>query len=224
MLRVTIAPTAALALLGTIAVLAAPRDAAAGLPEREGRVAGRVVASLLETPSLELGPVVVFLEPVGGERRFTLPRETPVVRQRNARFAPPFRVVVAGQKVEMVNDDMIYHNVFSYSRPNDFDLGMYPSGQSRTVELKYPGVVKTYCSIHESMNGTIFVSPTPWYAVAGDDGEFEIKAVPAGRYKLTAWSEKLPMQSRNIEVTQGGPLELEIDLVVTQPAAIPPSP
>ena len=70
----------------------------------------------------------------------------------------------------MPNDDVIFHNVFSYSTPNDFDLGLYPRGESRAKTFQYPGVVRIYCSIHESMNATIFVAPSIWHAVVGADG------------------------------------------------------
>jgi plastocyanin len=69
------------------------------------------------------------------------------MHQREARFAPPFLAIAAGQSVAMENDDAIYHNVFSFSKSNDFDLGLYPAGESRTVTFRYAGVVRTYCSI-----------------------------------------------------------------------------
>jgi hypothetical protein len=135
------------------------------------------------------------------------------VHQRDARFAPRFLAVAAGQTVEMPNDDAIYHNVFSYSKPNDFDLGLYPAGQSRSVTLRHPGAVNLYCSIHESMNGTIFVAPSPWFAVLGADGRFAIAGVPPGRYALSTWSERLPATRREVALRAGEALTLEVPLV-----------
>ena len=46
----------------------------------------------------------------------------------------------------MPNDDVIFHSVFSYSTPNDFDLGLYPRGESRGERrFQYPGVVRICC-------------------------------------------------------------------------------
>ena len=191
-------------LLATTSDARAQTDAAA--------VLGRVTLSLPGTKLAQLLPLVVYLDAVEGKLDYPVPRAVPKILQRNARFSPAFRIVAAGQTVEMRNDDAIYHNVFSYSRPNDFDLGIYPAGQTRLVTFAYPGVVRTYCSIHESMNGTIFVAPTPYYDVVRPSGAFAIRDVPPGRYRLKTWSRRLPETSREITLAAGTTLSLEIPL------------
>ena len=135
-----------------------------------GELRGRVSLGVAGVPLAAVAPVVVYLEALDGARSRAPPRAPARMRQRDARFSPPFLVVAAGQSVEMANDDAIYHNVFSYSRPNDFDLGLYPAGESRKLVLRHPGVVKLYCSIHESMNATILVAPTRWFDVVNAKG------------------------------------------------------
>jgi len=88
-----------------------------------------------------------------------------------------------------------------------------PAGETRKVTLQHAGVVKLYCSIHESMNGTIFVAPTPWFATVKSDGTFAIPGVPLGNHRLRTWNEKLPDTERTIEVPTSGNLEVEIPLV-----------
>jgi plastocyanin len=180
----------------------------------EGRVHGRVVFDLPGMQLADLGPVVVYVAG-DGVPAAPAPAGEPTVRQKNARFAPSFLAVAAGQQVAMPNDDKIFHNVFSYSKPNDFDLGLYPAGESRSVSLKHPGVVKIYCSIHESMNGTIFVAPTRWFAVADREGRFELRGVPPGARRLRTWNEKLPDAERAIEVPAQGDVAVELSLVPT---------
>ena len=175
-------------------------------------LAGRVTLDLPGATLAQLRPVVVHLEPLAGGQPTPAPRRTPRIHQRKARFSPSFGVVAKGQTVEMVNDDAIFHNVFSYSRPNDFDLGLYPAGQSRSVTFEHPGVVRTYCSIHESMNGLIFVAPSPHFDVVRPDGSFEIRGVPPGRYRVGTWCEKLPATSREVRLDPGARLSLEIPL------------
>ena len=183
-----------------------------GAEAEPGSVSGRVTLGLPATTLAQLLPVVVYLEPVDAPAGHLVPSDTVQIAQDNARFSPAFRVVVVGQTVEMPNGDAIFHNVFSYSRPNGFDLGIYPSGESRSVRFDYPGVVKTYCSIHESMNGTIFVAPSAHFAVLRPSGRFLIGAVPPGRYRLKTWCEKLPGTSREITVRPGAALSLSISL------------
>jgi len=196
--------------------------AAASSAEEKG--AGSVVGSLRlpfeEAAIAQLGPIVAYLEPLEPGRAApatAAPGPPTLIRQKNARFAPAFAVVTVGESVEMVNDDFIFHNVFSYSKPNDFDLGVYPSGESRFVVFRTPGVVKTYCSIHESMNGTLFVAPTRYHALVEPDGRFEIGGVPAGRFRLATWSEKLPVASRVVEVVAGR--RTRVDLEIAAPGS-----
>jgi hypothetical protein len=182
-------------------------------PASPGTVRGAVKVGIEGVDLTSVGPVVVYLDAADGERLdFSLPARRPRILQRDARFAPGFLVVTAGQTVDMPNEDGIFHNVFSYSRPNDFDLGLYPSGESRQVTLRHPGLVRLYCSIHESMNGAIYVVPSPWFALAGAGGRFEIRGVPPGRYRLRTWAEKLPAISRSIALEDGATLDLALDL------------
>jgi plastocyanin len=166
-----------------------------------GELRGRVVLELPGLALSEAGPLVVYLEPADGA---PVPEPEPttaaVIRQKSARFSPDFLVVARGQTIEMPNDDEIYHNVFSYSAPNEFDLGLYAAGKRRTVRFRHAGVVRIYCSIHESMNGTIFVAPTPWYALADVDGRYAVRGAPPGRYRGCTWSERLPAISRSVEI------------------------
>lgn len=192
------------ALLVGGAVVAGPAAGGSTAPSG-GRVSGRLTVPFEGADIAKLGPIVAWLEPVQAPDRAAWPEPPPAprIRQKNARFRPAFAVVSVGQSVEMSNDDFIFHNVFSYSRPNHFDLGIYPAGESRFVTFRSPGVVKTYCSIHENMNATIFVAPTPFHAVAEPDGSFSIEGVPEGRYALKTWSEKLPSAQRMVSVRPG---------------------
>lgn len=184
---------------------------AAEAARAEAVVRGRVTLDLPGTSSSDLGPVVVYVDAEGVAAKPSAAIFS--VHQKNARFAPGFLAIGAGQSVAMPNDDLIFHNVFSYSKPNDFDLGLYASGESRTVTLRHPGVVRLYCAIHESMNGTIFVSPSPWFAVTTADGSFSIAGAPPGRHRLRTWNARVPDTERWIEVPAGGELALEVSLI-----------
>lgn len=198
-------PWAALVLLAALA----PPAAAGGL-------SGRVTLAIADADLADLGPTIVYLERSAGGAPGAPP--SPVrVRQHNARFEPEFLVVSEGQTVVMPNDDTIFHNVFSFSRPNDFDLGLYPAGSSREVVFRHAGLVRVYCSIHESMRGTILVAPTPWFAGVGASGEYSIPDVPQGRYRLTVWNEKLPALTRSVQVPERGTRRVDLSLAGETP-------
>jgi plastocyanin len=164
-----------------------------------GAVHGTIRFDVADVRMADLGPFAVYLEPLGHTPEFVTP--DPVkIDQRDATFDPGFVVVVAGQEVSMPNRDSFYHNVFSYSRPNDFDLGLYSEGERRSLVLRHPGVVRIYCSIHESMRAVILVSPTPWFDRVDRRGSFRIANVPPGRYRIQVFNEALPPQSRDLTV------------------------
>jgi plastocyanin len=168
-----------------------------------GELRGHVSLGVQGVTLDDAGPLVVYLEGSDAQLKFELPKRPLEIHQKDASFAPPFLVIAAGETVVMPNDDVIFHNVFSYSTPNDFDLGLYPRGESRAKTFQYPGVVRIYCSIHESMNATIFVAPSIWHAVVGAKGEYAIRDVPPGKYRLRTWNRRLPPASQLVEIGGG---------------------
>ncbi len=205
-------------------VVCVPLALASGAGEPAGGVRGRVSLAIEGATLADAGPIVAYLERLTGARALAGPDGVPRVRQRNARFAPGFLAIAVGQTVEMRNDDAIYHNVFSYSKPNEFDLGLYRAGESRSVTFDHPGPVRYYCSIHESMNGTLFVAPTPHFATVSPAGAFEIRNVPEGRYRLRTWCERLPEAGRELRVRSGELAEVEIEIGPSASNEEPPVP
>lgn len=176
-----------------------------------GTLRGHVALGVEGVALADMGPIVVYLEPIAGDD--AAPAAPPArVLQKDATFSPGFLVIVQGQSVEMRNDDAIYHNVFSFSKPNDFDLGTYPAGKSRSVTFRHAGVVRTYCSIHDSMRGTIFVSPSRHFASVDSAGNFVIRGVPAGHHRLHSWCERLPEVVAEVVVKAGQTTNLELSL------------
>ena len=169
-------------------------------PAKKGRIQGRVELSLPGVPFRKLGPIVVYLEALEGRLTYDVPKVVPTLTQKNARFSPSLLVIAAGQSVRMPNQDKILHNVFSFSRSKTFDLGLYRKGEEKTVLFSKPGVVPIYCSIHASMNATIYVAPSPYTAIVDRAGRFSIGDVPPGRYRLGTWCQKLPAMKRTVDV------------------------
>ena len=59
--------------------------------------------------------------------------------------------VKVGDVIEFRNEDPFFHNVFSLSDIQSFDLGSYPKGQGRKVTFDKPGTVEVECAIHSNM-------------------------------------------------------------------------
>lgn len=148
-------------------------------------VAGTVTGGGTHGPG---GAVIVLRRTDGPTPK---PRATRVkaVVQKDKRFMPHVLAIPVGATVEFRNEDDLFHNVFSLSKPNDFDLGLYKSGAQREQVFATPGPVHLLCNIHASMNGWLYVSDSPWFAQADAQGKFSVKNVPPGQYELEVWHE-----------------------------------
>ena len=135
------------------------------------------------------GGAVLWLERIGGETPRPAPGRAKVVSQLNKTFLPHVLVIPVGTKVSFRNEDPVFHNIFSLSKPNEFDTGLYKQGASYDQTFRHPGVIQLLCNIHASMLGFIVVVDSPWYAQADSGGAFAIKGVPPGDYELNVWHE-----------------------------------
>ncbi|MBI4248849.1 MAG: hypothetical protein HY611_05045 [Elusimicrobia bacterium] len=209
-------------LLFILAPLPARGEKPSGAPV--GRVQGHVFVSKLKSKKAQVpmrgwdfSGVVVYLAADGGELGVIVPPEHAVIRQKGAKFAPAFVAITAGQTVDFPNDDKIDHNVFSFSRTKKFDLGIYPKGRSKSVTFDQAGPVFIFCSVHESMNGIIFVSPTHLKTITNVQGAFVISGVPVGKYKVRTWHSSLPegveyIEVRTVDVQSAEPIKVDINL------------
>lgn len=82
---------------------------------------------------------------------------THVVSQKDKKFSMPRMKVKVGDKVSFRNDDAFFHNIFSLSNTQSFDLGSYPKGEARSVEFAKEGLVEVECAIHPEMKMVIEV-------------------------------------------------------------------
>ncbi len=62
-----------------------------------------------------------------------------------------------GDTVSFKNGDPFFHNIFSLSELQTFDLGSYPAGEARAVKFEAAGTVDVECAIHPDMHMTVEV-------------------------------------------------------------------
>lgn len=80
------------------------------------------------------------------------------VLQKNKAFSESTMTIKVGDMIHFKNEDPFFHNVFSLSDTQFFDLGSYPQGESKPVTFETPGTVEVECAIHPDMFMTIEVS------------------------------------------------------------------
>ena len=95
------------------------------------------------------------------------------------------------QKLNVLNSDTVGHN--TAIKAFGFDT-IIPAGGASMVDsvkpLKEPA--PTSCAIHPWMSAFIMATPHPYIAVTDNNGQFEIKNVPAGvDLEFKVWQEKV---------------------------------
>jgi plastocyanin len=151
--------------------------------------------------------VVVWLDEVPGSAPAAPTRV--VLDQRNLTFLPHVLAVPVGTRVEMPNNDRVFHNVFSFKDGKRFDLGLYPVGTSKVVDFDQPGLSRIFCNIHPTMAAYVIAVPSTHVAVSGEDGHFVLRGVPPGRYRYHAWRPGAGTIDGTMVVADGRPVEIE---------------
>jgi len=179
-----------------------------------GRVTGRI--SILEKdnkPSPDLGDAVLYLESPASPSPATAAKPVTIeIAITDKTYAPHVVVVPVGSTVRFPNHDPFNHNVFSVSEPNTFDLGLYGRGEVKSQTFEHPGLVRVYCNVHPRMVAYVFVMENRYYAQPGSDGSFAIDNVPAGRYRLHVWHERIPSEVVKDVSAGGAEPELQVAL------------
>ncbi|MCX4239329.1 carboxypeptidase regulatory-like domain-containing protein [Paraliomyxa miuraensis] len=194
-----------MALLGVVLV---PDTLVAVAP---GSVSGHVTIKRGRRDKKDRSNVLILVRGVPDSRPEPLAEPT-VVDQTDKTFNPRLTVVPVGSTVDFPNNDRVFHNVFSVSRPATFDLGLYKSGTSKSVTFEQPGVVDVYCNIHPEMAAKVVVVDTEHYVVTGPDGAFTLDGIPPGTYTLVAWQAHGERYEGWVEVGAGKTTTLDIEL------------
>ena len=156
----------------------------------------------------DLDSTIVYLEQPG--IKASIPqselRKPYSIITKNKQFTPQAIGIPVGATVDFPNQDPIFHNIFSVSTPNQFDLGLYKGGDSRKHAFDSPGVVKVFCNVHPQMTATIVVVPTSFMVLTDKSGNFSFSDVPPGIYEIKAYADegqavqKIDIRQNSIQV------------------------
>ena len=137
---------------------------------------------------------------------------TKEVEQKDLTFVPALLPIEVGTKVQFPNLDDQYHNIFSYSPVNRFDLGRYRPEERPIPSVMFdkPGLVTLRCDIHEHMRGLILVLNTPYFVMTDTAGHFRLSGLPAGRYTLKAWIDSRTTREKPVDLKDGQTLHVDL--------------
>ena len=153
------------------------------------------------------GGAVVSLEAPG--LKPPPPAPEPVkIDQKGFRFIPHVVALATGSAIRFLNNDPEPHNV--YSPEGRYNLGTWPTGDTKDFVFKKAGVYSQLCNIHPDMLAFVVVLDTPYFAVTDELGNFVIRGVTPGKYRLVVWHEKKDGIEREVSVEAGKPLKLDL--------------
>ena len=153
---------------------------------------------------------VVYISDVKGGKKMEVKGVT--FDQNGCQYQPHVLAVPAGAEVTVLNPDKVLHNIHTYSKVNKPMNRAQPKFKKKLkVKFDKPEIMEVKCDVHGWMSGWIFVAGNPYYSVTGEDGAFSLTDLPAGKYKVEIWHEKLGKQTKEVEVKAGETAKLDIE-------------
>jgi plastocyanin len=139
---------------------------------------------------------------------------TAALDQKECLFIPHVLAIPVGSSVDLLNSDNVMHNLHSWAIKNAaFNEGV-SGGGILTKKFDFAEVVKITCDVHKWMSAFIVVKTNPYFAVTDENGNFKIENVPAGKYKIEAWQEKLG--KKTVDVAVNAKEDAVVDFVYTK--------
>ena len=175
--------------------------------------------SMVRVDERMLKDVVLYLDGVTAGKPFSKDfSDFSTFRSRWCTWEPRIGVFVNGEPITIVNLDSVVHNPIGYetigrARLNHFNvpLHMEESQFRMPVVLRKGKVLKLECLQHQFMHSWIFAVDNPYFAIAGDHGDFRIGDIPPGNYSLNAWHPTLGHKSKSVTVVANQTLEVTFE-------------
>jgi len=138
----------------------------------------------------------------GVSGKFDTPKEAVIFDQVGCLYSPKIFGIQTNQPLEIRNSDNTLHNVHALSKNNpQFNLGMPIKGMKLKKKFKnHEVMLKIKCEVHPWMAAYAGVLEHPFFAVTGDNGQFQIKDLPAGEYVIEAWHEVFGTQTQSVSI------------------------
>jgi plastocyanin len=161
---------------------------------------GMNMAETVVADGSKLANVFVYVKSGLGSRTFDVPSAPVTIDQSGCKYHPHVLGVMAGQTLKIVNSDPTTHNIHPTPADNrEWNESQPP--QAAAIEKNFAReeiMLPVKCNQHPWMKMYVNVVKSPFYAVTGPDGKFEIKGLPPGDYTLAFVQEKMGTQEQKI--------------------------
>jgi len=193
-------PATVASVSGTVTLTGTPPKMAKIDMSQDPGCKGMNMAETVVDNAGKLANVFVYVKDGLGNRTFDLPTTSVTIDQSGCKYHPHVLGVMAGQTLKIVNSDPTTHNIHPTPADNrEWNESQPP--QAPPLEKTFAReeiLLPVKCNQHPWMKMYVNVVKSPFFAVTGPDGKFEIKGLPPGDYTLAFVQEKLGKQEQKI--------------------------
>jgi plastocyanin len=167
---------------------------------QDGACKGNNTAENLIADGGNLANVFVYVKDGLGSRTFDVPKAAVTLDQSGCRYHPHVLGVMTGQTVEIKNDDPTTHNIHPTPKDNrEWNESQPPNAAPLEKTFAREEILlPVKCNQHPWMKMYVNVVKSPFFAVTGANGKYEIKGLPPGDYTLAFVHEKLGEQDQKV--------------------------
>jgi plastocyanin len=159
------------------------------------------------------GKLANVLVHINGAPAAEPPKAAATITQTNCMYTPRVQGIVAGQSLAIKNGDPVLHNVHTYKGSSTlFNQAQVPNTPDISKMFTDNGaMLKFKCDVHQWMTGFVWVQNNGYFAVTKDDGTFDIKGVPAGKYEIEAWHERFGSKKGEVTIAADKPATVKFE-------------
>ncbi len=175
------------------------------------------------SPDLGVKNALVIVE--GIKQGKAAPKKDLLIDNNKCRFVPLVGITYIKSKFIIKNSDPIFHNTSLAKllkrnrRRTVYNLALPRQGQVIKKPVRVTGLIDIKCDAHPWMRAYVYSSRHPYVAITGDDGSFEIRDLPPGKYKVRFWHEGFQEIVKEVEVKAGGTTEVNVTFTKTRKPA-----
>jgi hypothetical protein len=149
---------------------------------------------------------------------FEVPASEVALERKNCRFFPHVLGLRVGQNLALFNYDPTQHNTHPTPKINqEWNMTQPPGGPPFLKAFTRPEqFIPVKCNQHPWERAIVGVFAHPFFAVSDRFGNYEIRGLPAGTYRLVVWHERLGEQEVELTVGEGENRRLDFTFEVPE--------
>ena len=144
-------------------------------------------------------------------KSFEVPSEPVTLDQNGCIYKPHVLGIQARQNLKVITSDNTTHNIHPLPKTNrEWNISQPPGADPIMQTFSRPEVsIPVKCNQHPWMRAYVHVLSHPFYSVSGDDGTFELKGLPPGKYEVEAVHEQYGAMTQQVTVEAKKPAAVD---------------